>query len=297
MAKLIYISHDNYDNEVGEFKNIGKVNVKDIVLVGFKMSNAGSIDFYYILQDEQDDKYLSRYSFIVNYDELNYFAHPLHSTICIDRLPKNLKENTRKIIEDEFNHNNSGYCDFKLIDIIDDKYVCHLISKDKLSISNKVLELHMNFSTYFKVKTLISKVIFKLPINPAIDGDIRYNNIKKEECTINCLGAESFENGNIISYFSIKNDINSCGMMMPITSISDRLIIKPFTSKQFIALYHNNFMISTNSFVIIEDKKDGNIVTRVGVTNFNKDNIELYIPDQNIEDSILLNPYKEIYTK
>lgn len=295
----------NVSIELKNYQDLGEIFIDKMMFLGFKLSNDKNLaDVYYILYNSmEEEKYLVKTSFLLdkkNIDkEMAYLNHPLQSLSYIDKFPTLEKEKIQRMIDD-IDASNSYYCDFRPIDIINDLYKFNMIHTT-LDGKQKVKRLVLRFKDYFRIESIRNKIIFKLPLNPNVDNDPTFFNVLPiKEVKLNILGLTRVETNFILFLQLVIEKCRPTGLFIPVEGLVGKEPIprENYDNKKFIEYYPDNFMANLDRFYTIYIKdNNGDIVIRMSILRKYPDNkrVSLYIIEDSIENSILLNPYKLIY--
>ena len=296
----------NVSIRLKDYQNLGSIFIDKMVFLGFKLSDRNTIlDLYFILNNTiESERFMVKTSFMLDKEnidkEMAYLNHPLQSLLYIDRMVPAQRKNIQSLILNEINANNSYYCDFRPIDIINDLYIFNMI-QTSLDGKQRVKQLSINFKDYFRIETIRNKLIFKLPLNPSIDHDPTFFNINTfKDVKITLLGINKVDVNFVTFLKLVMEKHRPVGLLLPVQGIVGKQPIprNEYDTNKFVEFYPDNFMVNIDRFNIVYIKdKEGNITNRMSILRKYMDNkrVDLYILDEDPLNDILLNPYKLIY--
>ena len=296
-----------------KYKELQQINVDDFFIVGYKLSSdKDSIDFYYIVTDK-DDKYLLKQSYLIDKEnratDMAYFNHPLHMNLFIDRYGsdgfEDMRASVTKLIE-EFDHTNSYYCDFKAVNKIGNYTMCNCIKKE-VSGDVYIKRIILPDGIYYKEEAIKNCIVFKTPINPSIDTDKSYDDMKiYNDISIKFFGYQVVDDEtagkNILAFYSMNLDsplvdnITHVGVGVPVIALQKGIFSSHTTTiENFVDLYHINFVANVSNYMIVQVLEEDEIAYKFALCKLLGNKRYLFITNESPDDSILFNPYKCIY--
>ena len=315
MAKKINFPFDKLNKS-----NVEKITINEFTLLGYRLLS-DIVDFYYLFASDDNNVYLIKNSFLLNEDkemkdlDLKYFNSSLHlsQNLNLDvAMEKN--EIIKRKMQDNFTRlSDSTYqMDFSLNEI-EFKYVYSYGLKIKKYSDNSIIKNGINKDTeiinfkipmniYLKLALIRNCVLFKYPIYTAIEQDTRLDNyILHDMCNLKYLGANEVNKDTLMSYYSLSIGNKLLGLAQINQNIKSGIITKNMTNEQFVGLFGKDgfFLVDPTKAILLDWKIDKDIKPRIGLIRPTKDNknMNVYIIDQDIDKSSILNPYKEIFNK
>lgn len=281
------------------YVNKGEVCFIDFSILGFKRSNdKKKIDMYYLFKNQEKEFFVVKESFLLNQDNLDdemaYLNHPIHKLIDIAKYDEMRKEAIRKTME-RCNATNSYYSEFAAEEIINtDVVICKGI-QFTLNNIQQVTRFVIPINIYMKIQIIKNSFIFKLPINVSIDSNPLYDNIKFHDIDkITYIGSESFNGKGFVNYYSLRDDKESTGIFLPVSG-DKVLFAKNMELKKFTSMYSKYFQIDLRNILILDwivKNKKKQIICILKAGEVFNDPINYYLLNEEIKESIILNPYK-----
>lgn len=283
-----------------------EVAITNFSIFGYKKYKNNVIEFIYLFQDDKDKIYLIKNPFFVEDEEKEkkYFESPIHIQQNLNLDIAMNDNNLRKMINDNFARfkDNTYYTDFRSNDVLFDKeYISIYGCKDYGTSTESLINFKIPFNIYFKIASIMNNIMMKLPIYATIEEDTRWDNYNLyDRCKLNYLGACATNDNHLISYYSLNSNNNLIGFAQLNENIRGGIINKIMSNEQFISLFGKDgfFLSDPTKTIILDWKVKDEIKSRVAVVKPTKNNkrMNIYVIDQELTDSSILNPYKDIFS-
>ena len=315
MATRINLSPKLLEN----LDNIDTVNIISYTIMGYTIDSKNGVNivnFFYMMESDDHKVYMIKNSFLLSKDnleaELKYYNSALHLS---QNLNLDVARERNDIIARQINGNftrfsdSTYYMDFGVNNITDNyqmymyglKIESYKSSALKVDSSNvSIVNFKIPFNIYLRLASIRTAILFKFPLFTTIEEDTRWDHYNLyNSCKLAYLGSYKVSNDQLLAYYSLHTVTKHIGFVQALSNIKEKIVTKVMTNDQFLGLFGRDgfFLSDPSKSLIIDWKVNDEIKPRVAVCRASKNNkkMNVYIIDQDIEDSSILNPYKEIY--